>query len=249
MLSTKPPSGVLVGPPSAALQVAEHGVELVAQARSRSRRRARRRPRAARGSGSGARGRSRSPAARSCRAAACPGAAARSTRGRAGACARRLGGRGERQPAVAAQAAVPPGALHLAGEGLVLGAQLGRVEPDELVPAQPADQQLPMEPGPEAARLTHSRQHADSLGARSELRALRGPNRPPIWGSIRPSEVAALARAPERSGGARPRSRRSGGARPRPRSPALPALARATLAGCPVGWSSGASSAGLSPTS
>ena len=188
--------------------------------RSRSRRRAGRRPRAPRGSGSaGTRSiaiarstilsRSGLPAG---------GSSIKLERGRV--LARRLAGRGERQPAVAAQAAMPPGALHLAGEGLVLGAQLGRVEPDELVPAQPADQQLPMKPRPEAARLTHSRQHADSLGARSELRALRGPNRPPIWGSIRPGEVAALARAPGRSGGARPRP---AGARPRSlrRSPAL----------------------------
>jgi hypothetical protein len=61
------------------------------------------------------------------------------------------GRRLEREPAVAAQAAVPAqprGAL--AGEQRVLGTELGRVEADQLVAREAADDQLIMELRPKA---------------------------------------------------------------------------------------------------
>ena len=61
-------------------------------------------------------------------------------------------GRGDRQPAVATDAAVPAHAVDLAGDELVGVAEGGGVEADQLVPGEAADQQLVVEPGAEAAR-------------------------------------------------------------------------------------------------
>ena len=76
---------------------------------------------------------------------------------------RRVLRRRERQPAVAAQAAMPPRPVHLAGEGCVLGPQLGRVETDERVALDPADEQLLVEARPEAARLGDAGQLIGSI--------------------------------------------------------------------------------------
>ena len=91
----------------ASLEVGHDFVEGLAQRRAiggEQRARARRARPARRGETPG---RARSGAARSCRAAACPAAAARSPRAPAGYGRRRMLGRHQRQPAVAAQAAIP----------------------------------------------------------------------------------------------------------------------------------------------
>ena len=68
-----------------------------------------------------------------------------------------LGGRGEGQPAVAAQAAVPAQARGtVAGNQRVLGTQLSRVEADELVARDAADDQLVMKLGPKPLGLLSS---------------------------------------------------------------------------------------------
>src|SRR5205807_2093314 len=66
---------------------------------------------------------------------------------------RRLTRRRQRQPAVAAQAAVPAEAAGIAREDGVLRPELGRVEADELVPLEPADEQLVVEALAEPPRL------------------------------------------------------------------------------------------------
>ena len=65
--------------------------------------------------------------------------------------------RGERQPRVAAHAPVPAQAARLAGEHLVLGAQLGRLRAQDLVAVQPAADQLVAQLRAEAPRLLGSR--------------------------------------------------------------------------------------------
>ena len=103
----------------------------------RGRRRTRARaPRARRARRSGTPGRSRSGATRSCRAAACPAAAARSPPAPGDSRAPGCAGAAQRQPAVTAQAAIParPGRV-LARENPILRPQLGGVGADEPVAA------------------------------------------------------------------------------------------------------------------
>src|SRR5205807_5181057 len=69
--------------------------------------------------------------------------------------------------AVAAQAAVPADPLVLEGEEPVLRAEVGGVQPDQLVSARAAGEQLPVEPGPEPRRL-------DGPGKRAVRAAPRG---------------------------------------------------------------------------
>src|SRR5947208_1869847 len=59
----------------------------------------------------------------------------------------------EREPAVAAETPVPAHTVLLAGEDRVLRPQLGCVHTQELVPANPAHEELVVEPRHEAARL------------------------------------------------------------------------------------------------
>src|SRR5207248_3868350 len=65
----------------------------------------------------------------------------------------RIGGRRERQPAVAAQAAVPADPVCLAQHERVLVPHLADVEPDQLVAAHAAGEQLVVEPGYKANGL------------------------------------------------------------------------------------------------
>src|SRR5436190_3667908 len=67
--------------------------------------------------------------------------------------ARGRDGRIDREPRVAAQAAVPARSVDGARDKRILGGELARVDADQLVARQPADEQLVVKARPEAARL------------------------------------------------------------------------------------------------
>src|SRR3954452_20110114 len=108
---------------------------------------------------------------------------------------------GERQPAVAPQAAVPADTLRVDREHLVLRAQLGGVGPDELVAPDAAHDQLPVKLRAEALGLDGAREvgvlHAErtvtGAPAAPAGRPRRGAPPSPATGVAPPGSRASAA--------------------------------------------------------
>ena len=98
--------------------------------------------------------------------------------------ARGRDGRIDREPRVAAQAAVPARSVDGARDERILGGELARVDADQLVASEPADEQLVVKARPEAARLdqvdTRTRRGYGLVCARRDNAVNAASQSPPI---------------------------------------------------------------------